>query len=61
VHRRHAHFGGTVIAADESSSTHSSMPGETIARDHAVDFVCFSADIADLLVQLSVASLLSGG
>jgi two-component system chemotaxis response regulator CheB len=49
VHR----FGGTVIAADEASSAHFGMPGETIGRDDAVDHVLPVDDIAPLLTRLA--------
>jgi two-component system, chemotaxis family, protein-glutamate methylesterase/glutaminase len=52
VHR----FGGTVVAADEPSSANPQMPRETIARDHAIDFVQPVSRIADLLVSLSTAA-----
>jgi two-component system chemotaxis response regulator CheB len=54
VHR----FGGTVIAADEGSSTNFAMPEATINRDHVIDFVVPAPQIADLLVKLTTAALL---
>ncbi|MEA2169643.1 MAG: two-component system, chemotaxis family, protein-glutamate methylesterase/glutaminase [Solirubrobacteraceae bacterium] len=49
--------GGTVIATDEASSMMFSMPRATIRRDDAVDHVVALDDVADLLVELTAASV----
>lgn len=53
------HFGGTVIASDETSSAHFGMPSETINRDDAIDYVLPVEAIGDLLIKLSTATLLA--
>jgi two-component system chemotaxis response regulator CheB len=52
------HFGGVVIASDETSSEHFSMPEATINRDHAVDQVVGVSDIAALCQALTTAKRL---
>lgn len=44
--------GGTVLATDETSSNHFSMPLAAIERDEAVDRILRLDDIADALQQL---------
>jgi two-component system chemotaxis response regulator CheB len=45
--------GGTVIATDEASSTHFSMPLAAIERDEAVDWIVSVDEVAGLLVRLA--------
>jgi two-component system chemotaxis response regulator CheB len=45
-------FGGTVLATDEATSEHFSMPKATINRDHAIDHVVAVEDITMLLEGL---------
>lgn len=47
------HFGGLVIASDETSSTEFSMPAATIGRSTVVDYVLPLSDIAARLVTLT--------
>jgi two-component system chemotaxis response regulator CheB len=49
------HFGGTVIASDELSSEHFSMPQATIERDTAIDQIVALNDIAAVLAALVAA------
>jgi two-component system chemotaxis response regulator CheB len=46
------HFGGTVLASSEATSTHFSMPLATIERDGALDEIVALSDMADHLVTL---------
>jgi two-component system chemotaxis response regulator CheB len=45
-------FGGIVIACDEASSAHFSMPAAAIGRDDAVDYVLPLTQIAPALIEL---------
>jgi two-component system chemotaxis response regulator CheB len=45
-------FGGTVIAADEASSTYFAMPQAAIARDEIVDYVLPVDEIGPFVVKL---------
>lgn len=45
-------FGGTVIAADEASSSHFQMPAAAIMRDEAVDYVMDVDEIGAFVVKL---------
>jgi two-component system, chemotaxis family, protein-glutamate methylesterase/glutaminase len=49
-------FGGTVIAADKTSSAHFAMPEAAIGRDNAVDHVLPAGEIPGLLVSLTQAA-----
>ena len=48
-------FGGTVLASDEASSQHFSMPWATIQRDGAIDHVVPLAEMAGLLASIADA------
>jgi two-component system chemotaxis response regulator CheB len=45
-------FGGTVIASDQASSTHFTMPQATIERDNILDHVVALDEVADLLAAV---------
>jgi two-component system, chemotaxis family, protein-glutamate methylesterase/glutaminase len=50
------HFGGTVLASNEASSTHFSMPQATIERDSAIDQIVALDDIGDVLASMVASS-----
>jgi two-component system chemotaxis response regulator CheB len=52
------HFGGTVLATDQASSTAFGMPSATIARDHAIDHIIDLDEVPALLIQLVSAPIL---
>jgi two-component system, chemotaxis family, protein-glutamate methylesterase/glutaminase len=54
------HFGGTVIATDEATSTQFAMPAATIGRPAITDHVVALDSVADLLVALIATAHLRG-
>jgi chemotaxis response regulator CheB len=58
-HRVH-HFGGTVIATDEATSTQFAMPSATIGRPTITDHVVALDEVADLLTALITAMHTAG-
>ena len=54
------HFGGTVIATDEATSTQFSMPAATIRRPTITDHVVALDEVADLLTTLTAATHRAG-
>jgi len=50
------HFGGTVLASSEATSTHFSMPQATIARGGAIDHIVALDEIAGLLASVVTAA-----
>ena len=55
VHR----FGGTVIASTTQSSTEAAMPQATIDREDAVDHVVPLGGLAELLIALTTAAVIT--
>lgn len=47
------HFGGTVLASDQATSTHFAMPQATIERENAVDQIVPLNDIAGVLTSIA--------